>query len=97
MEALALWICQSHACTRYTVFVQDEIICTAWLVATYLRDFLKFDGKTYIVGGPAMVSEFESKELSLIGPGVSQLFPFIRSDTSLVNTCSFSPLCLVLS
>lgn len=41
------------------------------MIAAYLKDVLKFEGKAYVIGGPAMAAEFENKGIPCSGPGVS--------------------------
>lgn len=41
-------------------------------MAAYLKDVLKFEGKAYVIGGPAMATEFENKGIDFVGPGVSK-------------------------
>ncbi|XP_067946969.1 glycerol-3-phosphate phosphatase-like [Watersipora subatra] len=48
---------------------EDEIVCTAWLLAAYFKELLNFQGKVYVIGGAAVASEFTAKAIDFIGPG----------------------------
>lgn len=52
-------------------FSQNEIFCTAYLAAIYLRNILNFQGKAYLIGSPGMQEEFKLFDINYTGTGVS--------------------------
>ena len=63
----------------YCIFftLQNEIVCTSWLLAAYLKDVVKYDGKVYVIGGAAIETEFKNKGLNFIGIGVSVISSWV--------------------
>ena len=39
------------------IFLQNDIISTAYVTANYLKEELKYDGKIFVLGSPAVCEE----------------------------------------
>ncbi|KAJ8023771.1 Glycerol-3-phosphate phosphatase [Holothuria leucospilota] len=48
---------------------ENEIFCTAYLAAIYMRNILKFDGKAYLMGSPGLEEEFKLFNINYTGAG----------------------------
>ncbi|PIK48676.1 putative phosphoglycolate phosphatase [Apostichopus japonicus] len=48
---------------------ENEIFCTAYLAAIYLRNILNFQGKAYLIGSPGMQEEFKLFDINYTGTG----------------------------
>ena len=55
------------------VFLQDDIMCTAYASAQYLKSS-GFQGKVFLVGNPSIEKELKDVGISCIGLGVSSSF-----------------------
>ena len=49
---------------------QEEIFCTAYIAAHYLKHSLKLQGKVYLIGMPGFGDELRLQGIPYIGPGV---------------------------
>jgi phosphoglycolate phosphatase len=43
--------------------VEDDIVCTAWLLATYLKS-MNFDKKVFLIGNPSIASELDMQNIA---------------------------------
>ena len=48
---------------------QDEIFCTSYVTAYYLKNTLKYQGKVFLVGMEGFGSELELMGMTYVGPG----------------------------
>ena len=51
--------------------IQEEIYGTAYAVAYYLKEILKFDKKVFTIGTTGMVEELDAMNIPHTGSGVS--------------------------
>ena len=49
---------------------QEEIYCTSYAVAYYLKEIIKFDKKVFTVGTTGMVEELDALNIPHTGSGV---------------------------
>lgn len=49
---------------------QEEIYCTSYAVAYYLKEILKFDKKVFTIGTTGMVEELDALNIPHTGSGV---------------------------
>ena len=57
--------------------LQDEILCTAWIAAEYLRT-ANFKDKVYVMGKEESIGEeLEAAGIKYTGPGVGNLLLFV--------------------
>lgn len=56
--------CLHHFCTA-----QDEIFCTSYVTAYYLKHTLHYQGKVFLVGMEGFGSELELMGMTYVGPG----------------------------
>ena len=52
------------------ISLQDELFCTSYVVAHYLRHSLQLKGTVYLVGMPGFGHELELQGIPYTGPGV---------------------------
>ena len=64
---LLFWICLS----------QEEIYCTSYAVAYYLKEILKFDKKVFTIGTTGMVEELDALNIPHTGSGVGLIWLII--------------------
>lgn len=57
-------------CIFFFVLFQEEIYGTAYAVAYYLKEILKFDKKVFTLGTTGMMEELDAMNIQHIGSGV---------------------------
>jgi ribonucleotide monophosphatase NagD (HAD superfamily) len=53
------------------IIPQEEVFCTSYVAAHYLKHSLKLQGKVYLLGMPGFAHELDLQGIHYTGPGVS--------------------------
>lgn len=59
----------THNIALFSFHAQEEIFCTSYVTAYYLRRVLGFEGKAYLMGMEGFAHELALEGISSTGPG----------------------------
>lgn len=76
LRSIKIVIFYSTFIIKFLFLTQEEIYCTSYAVAYYLKEIVKFDKKVFTIGTTGMVEELDALNIPHTGSGVGWILFF---------------------